>query len=283
MARIVPEIRGITDAAQLVSLSRYQGYGYVVDRFELDTLRKGGAMAKHELGERVIYREDGVTYRGKVTKVERGARRIVTDSGRRRIVNVRKLKASPDRFLILETRLDRSLKSRRAYAEMMKQWISAYGVEALHEKVHTIEDLRMFLRAEGRNPATRFIHIIGHGSTDCGQTTLSLTFETIDLVAQAEVFRDLHEKVILFSCCGIGASLQAMRAIKNASGAAAVIGYRTSVCDTYTNLAEALLYDRLIETPLQPAQAVDKVGQLLQKLGVKPSNEGTRKPAIVCV
>ncbi|MCX7013677.1 MAG: hypothetical protein NTW86_14170 [Candidatus Sumerlaeota bacterium] len=119
---------------------------------------------------------------------------------------------------------------------MMQQRLSAYGAEVLHERVHTVEDVRRFLRKEGRDAATRFIHIMGHGSDDSGvgKATLYLTFERLKLGEQPAIFEGLEGKVIIFSCCEVGADRKVLEKIKKASGAAGVIAYRTVVSDWYT-------------------------------------------------
>jgi hypothetical protein len=241
-------------------------------------------MTKYSVNDRVIFTRDGTRQRGRVTKVLPHARRVVTDSGRRLEVSVRRLQRSPDRALILETRLDRSLKSPREYAHMMERWLSAYGIDAVHEKVHTVEDMRHFLRREGQNVATRFVHIIGHGTDDPGARTakLSLTFEDLDLAEQADVFAGLEGKILIFSCCEIGADHRALETVRNVSGAAAVIAYRVTVDDWYTNLAEALLYQLFIKTGLSPHSVVEKVCGLLDEMGARVSDLITRKPVLVC-
>jgi len=241
-------------------------------------------MGKFEVNERVIFVRDGVRCRGRVTKVLPQARRIVTDSGNRLEVSVRRLHRSPDRVLILETRLERSLRSSREYAPMLERWLSAYGIEALHEKVHTVEDIRRFLRREGKNVATRFVHIIGHGTDEpgSGSAWLHLTFEKLDLVKQANVFAGLDGKIIIFSCCEIGADRRAMETVRSESGAAAVIAYRVTVDDWYTNLAEALLYQYFVCTSLSPQHVVKRVSEILDEMGARVSGQITRKAVLVC-
>lgn len=243
-------------------------------------------MPSYEKGDRVIFEWQGEKTRGKITKVEPWRCRVVTDSGHRLIVPTRRLKPSPDRVLILETRLDRNLRSARAYGRMMQQWLSAYSThgnraEALYERVHTVDGLRRFLQREGKNAATRFVHIMAHGSRD-RRALIHLTFDKLDLVEQADVFKGLHGKVLIFSCCDVGADPQAMRAVKTASGAAAVIGYRLSVYDSYTNMAEVMLYDRLLETRVSPQRAVSEVAHLLRELGIRATDHAVRKPVLVC-
>lgn len=237
------------------------------------------------LRERVIFHWEGLRHRGRVTRVLPQRRGVVTDSGRRLVVPVRRLRLSPDRVLILETRLERSLRSMRSYGTMLKRWLSAYNVEALLERVHTVEAMRKFLRMEGRHIATRFIHIQGHGTNDSlrGRATLHLTFEKLPLLKQPEVFAGLPGKVIVFSCCEVGSNRRAMEQVKQASGAAAVVGYRVEVDDWYTNLSEALLYHQLIRSTVSPQKAVERANDLLQSLGTRMASPVTRKPILVCV
>jgi len=242
-------------------------------------------MSRFNINERVIFTYNGVRHRGKVTRVEPKKRRVVTDSGQRLLVPVRSLKRSPDRVLILETRLDRSLKSGRIYGPMMQQWLSALKVEALYERVHTVEDMRYFLQRDGRSASTRFIHIMGHGTDGpgVGRATLHLTFEPLNLREKVEIFQGLKGKIIIFSCCEIGANLRVLNEIKQESGASGVIAYRIAVDDWYTNVAEGLLYERLINTTCSPQTAVRLVSEAMKCLGTKVAGIVTRKPVLVCV
>ena len=235
--------------------------------------------------DRVIFRWEGKRRRGRVTRVLPQKRGVVTDSGKRLLVPVRRLRPSPDRVLILETRLERSLRSTRSYGSMLKRWLSAYQVEALLERVHTVGAMRKFLRQEGRHIATRFIHIQGHGTNDSerGRATLHLTFEKLSLLKRPEVFAGLEGKVLVFSCCEVGGNHEAMAAVKAASGAAAVIGYRVEVEDWYTNLSEALLYHQLIRSTLAPRKAVEKVNDALQLVGSRMDLRIVRKPVLICL
>jgi len=68
-----------------------------------------------------------------------------------------------------------------------------------------------------------------------------LTSERLHLGEQADIFKGLDGKVVVFSCCEVGAGRRVMETIKEASGAAGVIGYRVAVYDCYAGLAEAIL------------------------------------------
>ena len=97
---------------------------------------------------------------------------------------------------------------------MMQQWLTAYDVRALCERMHTVDSLRRFLRREGTSVATRFVHIMGHGTHEgpLGTATLDLTFGKLDVAGQADVFAGLTGKVIIFSCCDVGGDRRAMAA-----------------------------------------------------------------------
>jgi hypothetical protein len=242
-------------------------------------------MMEFDRHSRVIFELDGKKYRGRVTRVMHRKRGIVTDSGKRLQVGVGRLRYSPDRVLILETRLDpRTLRSNRTYGPMMQQWLSAYDVVALYERVHTVESLRRFIRREGKNVATRFIQIIGHGTHMPGRVTatFNMTFGKLDLVKQADVFEGLDGKILIFSCCEVGGNIRAMEAIKEASGAAAIIGYRRWIYDWHSNICEVLLYDRLITSRMSPRKVVNAVNDALEDLGIKVGPEGSKKPVLLC-
>jgi len=168
---------------------------------------------------------------------------------------------------------------------MMQQWLSALNVEALYERVHTVQDIRQFLQRDGRNAATRFVHIMGHGTDDPGpgNATIHLTFESLRLGEEADIFQGLNGKIIIFSCCEIGADLRVLETVKEASGASGVIAYRIAVDDWYTNVAEGLLYERLINTTCTPQTAVRLVSDAMKCLGAKVAGIVTRKPVLVCV
>jgi hypothetical protein len=238
---------------------------------------------RFEVDDRVVFEAEGERHRGRVTAVLRGKRRVVCDTGRRLTVPVGRLRRSPDRVLILEGRLDRSLRSRRHLAPMLRRWLSAYGVEVLHERVHTAEALRQFLAREGRNVRTRFVHVISHAAPRERDENpeLHLTFEAVDLLEDADLFQGLAGKILIFSCCDVGGDARCMRTIKSRSEAAAVIGYRVSVEDSYTNLHEALLYDRLLRTPLSARTVVRDVGRSLYELGIRPEDVHIKKSALV--
>jgi len=233
---------------------------------------------------RVLVAHKGETHRGRITKVlSRTKCRVVTDTGERLVVSARYLRNSPDRVLILETPLSkRSLKHERTYGPMVQRWLSAYDVKTVYERVHSVSDLHGFLQKRGANIATRVIQIICHGTHKGGNTTLNLTFEKLDLVDNAELFKGLDGKILIFSCCSVGANRRAMENIKRVSNASAVIAYRRIVWDCYSNICEALLFDRIIASRTPPVQIVDKINDALDGMNIWVGSRKPKHPALVC-
>ena len=151
--------------------------------------------------------------------------------------------------------------------------------------MHSIIDLKNFIKQEGRKVETRIIHIMCHGENAPKEKTayLRLTHEKLDLNQHSNIFEGLNGKVLIFSCCEIGNNLNIMQHLKDVSNAIAVIGYRKEVYDTFTNIAEILLYDRLIETINSPSNIVKQIQIVLKELKIEACEEKVIKPVLVCV
>ncbi|MCZ7645459.1 MAG: hypothetical protein M5U26_09275 [Planctomycetota bacterium] len=233
-----------------------------------------------QIGERVILRRKRERVGARVTKVERCLRRIVTDMGERRIVHARQLNyPTRETFLMLESRLDRSLYSSRGQGEFIRELLHGYGARLLYERVHSKDDLRRFLRAEGRRPTVRMVHFCGHGHRE---GTFSLTFDEVDLTQDVELFRGMRGKILLFSSCEIGSLGETLQALVREVELAGIIAYRTEVEDTFANLADAMIYDRLLSTGASPRQAVRQVNAALKALGARPLQSGNQRGNILC-
>ena len=233
-----------------------------------------------EIGERVILRSRRKSVGARVTRVERWKRRVITDLGERKIVSARALWYPNETFLMLEARLDRSLRSGRGQGAFIKELVGAYGAKLLYERVHTREDLRIFLQTEGRRPSVRLIHFTGHGHGENG--TISLTFEDVKLDDAVPLFKGLKGKVVLFSSCEIGSLGQVMRKLVREAELAGIIAYRTEVHDTYANLADAMIYDRLLLSSDSPRKIVTEVNRALHVLGKTDINPAWRGPVLTC-
>lgn len=236
-----------------------------------------------DIGHRVIFTDDGGNrHRGRITAADGPYRAIAADSGKRYpAVHARRiLRGTEDKVLYLEARLDRRMQTDRVYGRMMRQWLAAYDVRTFAERVHTAEDLAHFLKRV-RNPDYRFVTIASHG-TARPSATLHLTFEKVRLIDRLDLFENnLSGKVLIFSACSIGRDQKTLAAIKRAGGAAAVIAYTEDIPDSYTNLVEVLLYDRLLRTNLRPAAILSRVQGALAASGIRP--EGFRRDCLICV
>jgi hypothetical protein len=111
---------------------------------------------------------------------------------------------------------------------------------------------------------------------------LELTFGKFRLQDNLELFKVIKGKVLILCACQVGANKQIMQQLKRVSGARAVIAYRKSVYDTYTNLAEALLYDQLLSADTSPQEAVKRVYQALKVIRTKPCEERYKGNVMVC-
>lgn len=245
---------------------------------------------KFQKGERVQFYRDGKWIKGKVTAVLGPSRRILTDQGHTEKVAVARLTKAKDSVLLLETRLEPALnKPDRNYTELFSRALRANLVDIHHEKVHTRQDLRNFLREQRKSKDIRFIHIIGHGkeADKTSPTRICLTFEEVDLKKNAGLFRGLDGKILIFSSCEIGRDRDALRAILEKSKAQCIYAYNREVDDWYSIIVELLLYDRLINQPDWPPERVGReVQRSLNLLGVKPDGLkrwGLKSTALVWV
>jgi len=245
---------------------------------------------KFQKGERVQFYREGKWIKGKVTALLGPSRRILTDHGLPEKVAVNRLAQAKDSVLLLETRLESSLtKPDRQYAEMFSRALRANLVQIRHERVHTRTDLRHFLQEQTKEKAIRFIHIIGHGkdADDKGAARLCLTFEDVDLRKNANLFRGLEGRIIIFSSCEIGRDREALLGILKKSGAQCIYAYNQEVDDWYSIIVELLLYDRLINQPDWPPERVGReVQKALNQLGVIPEERrlgGGKRTALVWV
>jgi hypothetical protein len=245
---------------------------------------------KFQKGERVQFYRDGKWIKGKVTAVVGPSRRILTDHGHAEKVAVARLTKAKDSAMLLETRLESSLtKPDRQYAEMFARALRANLVEIRHERVHTRNDLRNFLQEGARVKDIRFIHIIGHGkdADDKGAARLCLTFEDVDLRKNANLFRGLSGRILIFSSCEIGRDRPTLLGLLAKSGAQCIYAYNQEVDDWYSIIVELLLYDRLINQPDWPPERVGReVQKALNQLGVKPDERrrwGGKSAALVWV
>lgn len=220
-------------------------------------------------GDRVIVRWDGRRLGGRVSRVLSPWRyRVVTDQNRRLEVSRRQLARGRDDVLILETRLDPALHSRRQSGKFLREFLDSYGVATLYERVHTKKALEHFLDRAKRNPNIPYIHFVAHGSVK-GRSRLRLTIEDVDLVREAGIFKGLDGKLLIFSSCDIGADRAAMERILEFSRARAIIGYTKEIDDAYSYLAESLMYGLIFDSQLSPRDVVQRVRGALRQIRLR--------------
>lgn len=208
--------------------------------------------------------------------------RVVTDSYKRLEVHRSRIKRGRENVLMLEARLDSSLRSHRHQGTFVREFLKAYDIEVLYERVHTKQDFAKFLEKAKRDPNIVCVHFVGHGGSHT-RPKIWLTFESIDLERDVQMFSGLDGKILLFSCCDIAAETSTLRKLLEHSKARAIISYRHEIDDAYAYLAEGILYSRLFDTRWRPGKIIRKVRGALKHLEVTYDGErGHTKAALVC-
>jgi hypothetical protein len=207
--------------------------------------------------------------------------RVRRDEGGIGEIASRSLRVYSEKVLFLEGRLDASLASHREYGTMMKTWLSAQSVVMLAEKVHSLVDLRNFLRKEGNRFDTRLIHLMSHGYMEGGKPFLKLTHEVVDLEEEVGNFPRIPGKILLLSCCEVGQAAEVMQSLRDATEAQAVLAYRRDVNDDYSNLTEAMLYACLFQHPgLKLRTVIQKVHESMRSMGLRPDDRPAKGPVL---
>lgn len=156
------------------------------------------------------------------------------------------------KVLLLEAQLDKDISSLRSQKEFMRLLGTAYESEkvtVVAKEVHSLLDLRYFLDLARGDRGFVLIHFVGHGEFTPGRTIVELTNgDEIDLSSRQglSVFRDLQNKVILLSCCGIGKDQKTLDKLREVSAALAVFAYAVNVYDYQAFLVDAIMYHLLL-------------------------------------
>lgn len=152
------------------------------------------------------------------------------------------------KILYLETQLDKNIDSKRTQVKFMEELISNLtpeDFEIITKEVHSREDLKKFLSYARRDPKIFCIHFGGHGFAKRGLCSIVLTKnEKINLKHKKnlELFKNLPNKILFFSCCQIGSDNETINKILKISKADGVFGYSRNVLDSQAIIIESLFY-----------------------------------------
>lgn len=225
---------------------------------------------KYCAGTRVRWRNGGELLTGHVVgrcKDNPLRVRVKTDGSRGiSSVPVRRLSEARNQVLLLESRLDRSLRSQRAARDVFVSYLSqAHDLRPLYERVHHRDDVSVFTQMHGKQ--VRIVHVVCHGESDGRDTLLHLTRDKVFLRKNGKlVDRDtikkwavnLAGKILLLSCCEVGRDREAIAHLVCAANLAAAITYRKVVTDRYSYIGEPLLYELLLGSRKQTYQGIRK-------------------------
>lgn len=242
-------------------------------------------MAKFEKGDWVSFSRPQNTV-GRVVARHGNKYRIFTISGEQVEHGGKGLRGATRAALILESNLSKgktALRSdhQRRSGVYLEELFRSMGLLVYREKIHTVADLEFFLK-QARNQKVCFVHYCGHGSHE-RESALNLSIENIGLPRQArdrlvarlenkrgprlrpKVRRQLNEdlkkyeqvdkifgngsfngQIVVFSACEVGKEGGLAQYVSGISGAKAVIAYDDEVNDDQTNVAEAVLYWKLV-------------------------------------
>jgi len=222
-------------------------------------------------GDRVKFKYQGDTYYGKVTgRINRGARirsvdgqmftTLSTDEKYSKVVATKQIRPAKFGVFVFDTCLDTSLYSDRQAADFWYRYCTSAGWAHGAERVHSIADLKYFLRRKIKENVLLFS---GHGSQRKG---FRLTNgEILDKKVDLSISRANSQKVIIFSACLMGANRALCEHLGNELKARAVIAYSKMIPDDLCFIAEPLLL-QFLSTRIKPEEAVEKTNDALKEL-----------------
>jgi hypothetical protein len=184
---------------------------------------------------------------------------VRVDAGGMVVVAKNRLRPALDQILILESRLDSSLRSGRQCGDLYASYLQrAHRIRPLYDRINTSADLNAVICAHAGN--ARIVVVSAHGIADKRGTRLELSRDDVHLrrdgriVADQPWLQSLAGKIVILSCCEIGSDGAALAEVTKRNRIELLVAYADSVYDRFAFLAEILLLDRLITEPRYPQQ-----------------------------
>jgi hypothetical protein len=193
------------------------------------------------------------------------------DAGGETALAKNQLRPALDRVLILESRLDASLRSTRACGPLYSNWLQqAHNIRPMYERIHTSLDLNDLVITHA--PSARIVLIACHGKADSAGTRLQLSREEVHLRRRGRIVADqpwlqsLAGKVVILSCCEVGSDTEAMKELARRNRLELLVAYSEAVYDRFAIMSDILTMEGVLADTRNPQQLVTRARALAEML-----------------
>jgi hypothetical protein len=192
------------------------------------------------------------------------------DAGGQIALPKNRLRAAYDAVLLLESRLDASLRSTRACGPLYSTWLQqAHNIRPMYERIHTSLDLNDLVVTYA--PSARVVLVACHGKADRLGTRLQLSREEVHLRRRGRIVADqpwlqsLAGKVVILSCCEVGSDREALDEIARRNRIPLLVAYAEPVYDRFAILGDLMTMDHVL-AGTNPQQLVTRTRALAEML-----------------
>lgn len=196
---------------------------------------------------------------------------VRVDAGGMITVAKNRLRPAVDQVLIVESRLDSSLRSGRQCGDLYASYLHrAHQIRPLYDRINTYADLNAVVGTHAHN--ARIVIVSAHGTANKRGTRLELSREDVYLRRDGRVVADqpwlqaLSGKIVILSACELAADGAALAEIAKRNSIELLVAYADMVYDHYSHAAEFLLLDRLIEERHCPQQFLSRARSIAEFL-----------------
>jgi hypothetical protein len=186
---------------------------------------------------------------------------VRVDAGGMVVVAKNRLRPALDQILILESRLDSSLRSGRQCGDLYASYLQrAHHIRPLYDRINTSADLNAVIGSHASN--ARIVVVSAHGIADKRGTRLELSRDDVYLRRDGRIVADqpwlqaLSGKIVILSCCEIGSDGEALAEVAKRNRIEVLVAYADTVFDRFSIVAETSLLDRFITMPQHPQQLI---------------------------
>ena len=183
------------------------------------------------------------------------------DAGGEVVLPKNRLRSAPSGVLILESRLDHSLRSTRGCGDLYATYLQqAHNIRPLYDRISTSSDLNAVTAAHAST--CRIVLIACHGKADKAGTRLELSRDEVHLRRQGRIVADqpwlqsLAGKIVILSCCEVGSDTEALSEISRRNRLEMLVAYADAVYDRFAILGDLMVLDRVIADGRNPQQLV---------------------------